>query len=123
MEELTINYVRLQPTITNPRSINSIAIYAFVHYSILRISIAQVLLPVVAIFIVNNAHKRVDAFSFFTCQGFFFKAFQGLMPTCKICQCSSTNLTCMDLRKVERRRSLRSIFIREFFRNKMMMLM
>ncbi|CAF1566536.1 unnamed protein product, partial [Adineta ricciae] len=25
--------------------------------------------------------------------------FQGLMPTCKICQCSSTNLTCMDLRK------------------------
>lgn len=29
-----------------------------------------------------------------------FVAFQGLMPTCKICQCSSTNLTCMDLRKV-----------------------
>ena len=23
-----------------------------------------------------------------------------MMPTCKICQCSSNNLTCMDLRKV-----------------------
>ncbi len=28
---------------------------------------------------------------------FLIKTFQGLMPTCKICQCSSTNLTWMDL--------------------------
>jgi len=43
--------------------------------------------------------------SFVTSCGHFYcdqcaqSTFQGLMPTCKLCQCSSSNLTCMDLRK------------------------
>ncbi|CAF4296104.1 unnamed protein product [Rotaria socialis] len=50
-------------------------------------------------------HQNMNRASFVTSCGHFYceqcgqTTFQGLMPTCKICQCSSTNLTCMDLRK------------------------
>ncbi|CAF2837197.1 unnamed protein product [Rotaria sp. Silwood2] len=49
--------------------------------------------------------QNINRASFVTSCGHFYceqcgqSTFQGLMPTCKICQCSSTNLTCMDLRK------------------------
>ncbi|CAF0763009.1 unnamed protein product [Adineta steineri] len=49
--------------------------------------------------------QNINRASFVTSCGHFYceqcaqTTFQGLMPTCKICQCSSTNLTCMDLRK------------------------
>ncbi|CAF0945733.1 unnamed protein product [Rotaria sordida] len=49
--------------------------------------------------------QNINRASFVTSCGHFYceqcgqSTFQGLMPTCKICQCSSTSLTCMDLRK------------------------
>jgi hypothetical protein len=47
----------------------------------------------------NTIHV-VYSFSCFFPVVIVVQAFQGVMPTCKICQYSSTNLTCMDLRKV-----------------------
>ncbi len=73
----------------------------------------------------NNVHNQVKQHYFeriFILV--FLKAFQGLMPTCKICQCSSTNLTCMDLRKVDFHFVISLFLVRILFsRNKMMMLM
>lgn len=53
------------------------------------------------------------------------EAFQGLMPTCKICQCSSANLTCLDLRKVTQSSGIPLSLDRclSSFRNKQMRLM
>jgi hypothetical protein len=48
----------------------------------------------------QTSTKKTNYLNLFNFYFFSIKAFQGLMPTCKICQCSSTNLTCMDLRKV-----------------------